>query len=41
MKEGEALAEDLGFVVGLDAQALPRVQPSEALRQGGQDILIH
>ena len=41
MKEGEALAEDLGFVVGLDAQALPCVQTSEALLQLDQNILVH
>jgi hypothetical protein len=41
MKEGQTLAEDLGFVIGLDAQALPRVQTPEALLQLGQNILIH
>ena len=41
MEEGQALAEDLGFVVGLDAQALSRVQTSEALLQFGQNILVH
>ena len=41
MEEVEALAEDLGFVIGLDAQALPRMQTSEALLQFDQNILVH
>ena len=41
MEEGEALAEHLGLVIGLDPQALARVQPSEAPLQLGQDILVH
>jgi len=41
MKEGEALAEDLGFVFRLDSEALPRMQSPEALFQFGQNILVH
>ena len=41
MEEGEALAEHLGLVVGLDPQALPRVQLAEAQFQAGQQVLMH
>jgi hypothetical protein len=41
MKEGKTLTENLGFVVGLDSQALSRVQSSEALLQLDQDVLVH
>ncbi len=41
MEEIEALAEDLGLVIRLDPQALPRVQGAEALLELGQDVLVH
>ena len=40
MKEVQSLAEDLRLVVLLDAQTLPRVQPSEALLKRVRNIVI-
>jgi hypothetical protein len=41
MKEGQALAEFLGFVIGLDSQALPCVQRSKALLEFCQNVPVH
>jgi hypothetical protein len=41
MKEGEPLAKDLGFVVGLDPQSLSRVEWPETFLQFAQDLFVH
>ena len=41
VKEVEALAEELRFMVRLDSQSLPRVQPPETFLQFKQDFFIH
>jgi hypothetical protein len=41
MKEVEPLAENLGFVIRLDSQALSCVQPPQPPLQFVQDSLVH
>jgi len=41
MKEIDPLAKDLGFVIRLDSQTLPCVQPTQPPLQLVQDNLVH
>src|SRR5665647_2519445 len=41
MKKGDALAKNLGFVIGLNSQALSCVQPTQPPLQLVQDSLVH
>jgi hypothetical protein len=41
MKEGEPLAKDLGFVVGLDPQSLSCVERPETFLEFAQDVFVH
>src|SRR5262249_37190836 len=41
VKEVEPLPEDLGLVIPLDSQPLPRVQASQPLLELVQDLIVH
>ena len=36
----DAVAKDLGFMIGFNSQTLPRVQPSQALLQNREELIF-
>jgi hypothetical protein len=41
MEKVQPLAENLGFMVGLNTEALPGVQPPKTLLQDGKEFMFH